>query len=63
MFSPTPMVDQDCVAVGRVDEHPGDRAGALAGVEHPDLEVGEVDLRQLRVALADGGAHARRRAR
>ena len=42
MFSFTPIVVQVCVAVGRVDQHPGHRAGALLRVEHAHLVVGEV---------------------
>ena len=47
MFSLTPMVVHDVLAVGRVDQHPGDRAGARLRVEHAHLEVGEVDVREL----------------
>ena len=38
-FSETPIVPQDVLAVGGVDQHPGDRAGALGLVEDADLEV------------------------
>ena len=39
------------VAVGGVEQHARDRAGPLRLVEDPDLEVDEVDLRQMRMDL------------
>ena len=47
------------VAVGGVEQHPRDRAGALGLVEDADLEVDEVDVREVR----DGSRRARRAAR
>ena len=53
MFSETPIEPQDSVAVGRVEQHPRDRAGAVVRVEDPDLVVGQLDLGEVRVQLAD----------
>ncbi len=53
MFSLTPIVVHDAVAVRGVDQHAGDRAGSLGRVEHPHLVVGEVDRLERRVAVAE----------
>ena len=50
---PTPTVTHDDCAVGGLDEHPGDRVGAVALVEDAHLVVDQLELRDLRVGLAD----------
>ena len=50
-FSETPIEPHTSLAVGGVEQHPGDRAGALGLVEDPDLEVDQVDVAQMRVDL------------
>src|ERR1700677_4420092 len=42
------------LAVGGVDQHPGNRCGPGCRVKHADLEVGQVDTRKLWVAWAEG---------
>src|SRR5690606_15780971 len=42
------------LAVGRVEQHAGDRARAGTGVEDPDLEVDEVEVGELGEARTDG---------
>ena len=54
MFSLTPDGRPRPLAVGRVDQHPGHRTGALLGVEDPDLVVGQVDAAQHRVGPGHG---------
>ena len=56
MFSETPIVVQVRLAVGGVDEDPGDRTGALARVEHPHPVVGQVDAIEGRELGPDGAA-------
>ena len=63
MFSETPIEPHTCVAVGGVEQHARDRAGALGLVEDADLEVDEVDVAQVRVDLARSRRAARGRAR
>ena len=41
------------LAVGGLDEHPGDRVGAVALVEDAHLVVDQLELRDLRVGLPD----------
>ena len=41
------------LAVGGLDQHPGDRVGAVALVEDPHLVVDQLELRDLRVGLPD----------
>ena len=53
MFSETPIEPQRLVAVGGVEQHAGDRAGAVVLVEDPHLVVDELDVRQVRVQLGD----------
>ena len=38
------------LAVGGVEQHPGDRAGAAVLVEDPHLVVGQLDVGEVRVA-------------
>ena len=52
MFSETPIVPQLACAVGRVEQHPRDRAGALVLVEDPHLVVAQLDVGEVRVELA-----------
>ena len=44
------------LAVGGLDEHPGDRVGAVALVEDADLVVDQLELHDLGEGLADRGA-------
>ena len=53
MFSETPIEPQRIGPVGGVEQDPGDRAGAVVGVEDPDLVVDQLDLGQVRMQLAD----------
>ena len=53
MFSETPIEPHDSVAVGRVEQHPRDRAGAVVRVEDPDLVVGQLDVGQVRMEIGD----------
>ncbi len=53
MFSETPIVPQELVAVGGVEEDAGDRAGAVVRVEDAHLVVGELDVGEVRVEVAD----------
>ena len=62
-FSETPIEPHTLVAVGGVEQHPRDRAGALGLVEDPDLEVDELDVAQVRVDLDRARRAARGRAR
>ena len=55
-FSETPIEPHTSLAVGGVDQHAGDRAGALGLVEDAHLEVDQLDVAQVRVELADRGA-------
>ena len=55
-FSATPIEPHTRLAVGGVDEHSRDRPRSLGLVEDPDLEVDEIDVLEVRVALADGVA-------
>ena len=55
-FSCTPIAPQVDVAVGRVEQHARRRAGRLPLVEDADLVVDELDVAQVRQALADRGA-------
>ena len=50
---PTPTVTHERLAVGGLDQHPGDRVGAVALVEDADLVVDQLELRDLRVGLPD----------
>ena len=43
------------LAVGGIEEHPGDRAGRSGAVEDAHLEVGEVDPLERRVGAVEGG--------
>ena len=52
-FSETPSEPHEPGAVGGVEQHPGHRRGAVVLVEDPDLEVGQLDLGDLRVLLGD----------
>ena len=52
-FSGTPIEPHASRAVGGVEQHARDRAGALRLVEDADLEVDELDVAQVRVDLAD----------
>ena len=52
-LAPTPTVTHDGLAVGGLDEHPGDGVGAVALVEDAHLVVDELELRDLRVGLPD----------
>ena len=54
MFSDTPMVVQVRSPSVESMSTRVTAAGPLAGVEHPDLEVGEVDVGQLGIDRADG---------
>ena len=58
-FSWTPIAPQVSRAVGGVEQHAGDGAGRLPLVEDADLVVDELDVAQVRVALADRGRAAR----
>ena len=44
------------LAVGGVEQDPGDGAGAVVLVEDPDLVVGQLDVGQVRVAVGDRAA-------
>ena len=50
MLGLTPMVRPGAIAVGGVDQHPGDRARGRGPVEDAHLVVGEVHPVELRVA-------------
>ncbi len=63
MFSDTPMVVQVRFPSVRVDQHTGDRTGALPRIEDADPVVGEVDGVQHRELGPDGARAARRRGR
>ena len=54
-FSCTPIAPQVLVAVGGVEQHARGRAGRLPLVEDADLVVDELDVAQVRQALADRG--------
>ena len=58
-FSCTPIEPHDVLAVGGVEQHAGDRAGALRLVEDAHLEVHELDVAQVRVDLGDRRRAAR----
>ena len=53
MFSETPIVPQESLAVGGVEQDAGDRAGAVVRVEDAHLVVGELDVREVRVEVGD----------
>ena len=53
MFSETPIEPHASWPSDGVEQHPGDRAGAVVGVEDADLVVGQLDVGQVRVELAD----------
>ena len=53
MFSETPIEPHVSCAVGGVEQHPGDRAGAVVLVEDPHLVVGQLDLGEVRMQLGD----------
>ena len=56
MFSGDPDRAPLALAVGGVEQDPGDRAGAVGFVEDADLVVGQLDLGQVRVAVGDRAA-------
>ena len=56
MFSETPIVPHSRLAVGGVEQDPGDRAGAVGFVEDADLVVGQLDVGEVRVAVGDRAA-------
>ena len=56
MFSETPIEPHASLAVGGVEQDARDRAGAVVLVEDPHLEVGQLDLGELRVLLGDRDA-------
>ena len=45
--------DPGVLAVGRLDQHPRDRVGAVALVEDPDPEVDQVEPRDVGIELLD----------